>query len=77
MGRTPEQAEAEGRVFYVTVLDAKRRGFLLGPYDTHQEARAHVGRGRDLACASNLQAHFYGYGTCSAPRSLVINTVFN
>lgn len=51
--------------FYVTVKDGNRTGFLLGPYDNHDEALANVDRGREAAFASDNKGRswFYSYGT--------------
>lgn len=51
--------------FYVTVKDGSRTGFLLGPYDTHDEALANVERGKTLAMNTDNAARtwFYAYGT--------------
>lgn len=49
--------------FYVTVIDAGRRGFLLGPFGSHKEAKDNVEVGRNLAIKHNDRAWFYGYGT--------------
>lgn len=53
--------------FYVTVQDAGRTGFLLGPYSDVREALANVQRGRSLACEANSRAVFYAYGTSRLP----------
>ena len=56
--------------FYVTVVDAGRRGFLLGPFDSHEEAKSNIERGRDLAIKNNVRAHFYGYGTARVKQDI-------
>ncbi len=48
---------------HVTVRDAGRTGWLLGPYEDHHAAIAQVDRGRELACAANSRAWFYAFGT--------------
>ena len=55
----------EGKSFYVTVVDGRRSGFLLGPYATHQEAIDNVDRGRRLANEADPRAAFYAFGTSS------------
>lgn len=60
--------EDASRVFYVTCRDAGRVGWLLGPYETHQEAIESVDTGRSLAIDMNPWAHFYEFGTASLPR---------
>jgi len=62
--------------FYVTVRDAGRTGWLLGPYATHQEALDNVERGRDLANEWNAKAWFMAFGTASVPAGTPIRTVF-
>ena len=74
--RSPYWSRKAGRVFYVSVEDAGRRGILLGPFETHQEALDNVRRGRELACDADRKAVFYGFGTCSAPRAQTIKPVF-
>lgn len=51
--------------FYVSVVDGKRVGLLLGPYETHEEALANVQRGREKAFESDGKGRswFYAYGT--------------
>ena len=51
--------------FYVTVKDGPKTGFLLGPYETHEEALANVDRGREAAFESDNKGRswFYAYGT--------------
>src|SRR5436305_14155355 len=53
--------------YYVTVRDAGRAGFLLGPYRRHREALADVDRGAELARAADPRAAFYAFGTARAP----------
>jgi hypothetical protein len=68
--------EAAQREFFVTVRDAGRTAFLLGPYATHEDALTEVERGRELAQNANTWAWFYAFGTASAPAGLVSRTVF-
>lgn len=50
--------------YYVTVQnDVGQTAYLLGPYDTHEEALEHVEEGRLLAESIDLWAHFYAFGT--------------
>lgn len=53
----------DGGRYYVTVVDAGRVGYLLGPYDTHVEALANVERARGLAEGVDPRAWFYAFGT--------------
>jgi hypothetical protein len=48
--------------FYVTVKDAGRTGWLLGPYDSKAEAEGKVTLGAKLAGQHDDRAHFYAYG---------------
>lgn len=59
------------RLFYVTIMkDRIEYAFLLGPYDTKEEADSHVGRGRDLAYARNpTEAQWCAYGTAGVDAS--------
>ena len=59
-----------GTKFYVSVRDGSKVGFLLGPYDTHQQALDQVGRGRDLAYEHDPKAPWYGYGTAGSTSEL-------
>lgn len=79
--RSPYWAGEAGRAFYVTIKRGvhptkMRRGILLGPYDTHQQALDNVQRGADLACNADPAANFDAFGTCSAPRSRPLKPVF-
>ena len=70
--RCPETAERiEGAEFYVSVQDNGRNGFLLGPYETHDEARQNVTRARKFARDVDSRAIWYAFGTCSAPVGLL------
>ena len=53
--------------FYVTVRDAGRTGFLLGPYTDMRDALANVERGKSLALANNSRAFWYAYGVSRLP----------
>ncbi len=64
------------RDFYVTVINGDRKGFLLGPFDTHQESLDNVELGRKLANKADAFAHFYAFGTASAPKGTMIKAVF-
>jgi hypothetical protein len=55
------------RLYFVSMINGTRNGYLLGPYNTYQEASANVDRGRGMAIANDSFAHFYSYGTCSIP----------
>ncbi len=70
------EAQASEREYFVSVINNGRKGFLLGPYATHEEALGQVERGKELAMKADPWAHFYAYGTCSAPVGLVPRTVF-
>lgn len=60
-------AEHRQARFYVTVRDAGRVGFLLGPYDTYAGAHRNVDRGRKLAEEADSWAVFFAYGVSSRP----------
>jgi hypothetical protein len=49
--------------YYVTVYDAGRHGFLLGPFRSKRIAERNVERGRQMADRHNDHAWFYAYGT--------------
>ena len=72
----PTREEEAGLDFYVTVLDSGRTGFLLGPYPTHEEAKAQVERGRELANKADPWAGFYSFGTASLPKGTPRKVVF-
>lgn len=66
--RCPWTAERlDGREFFVSVLDNERHGILLGPYETHDEARENVSRARKIAREVDSRSMWYAFGTCSAP----------
>ncbi len=52
--------------YYVSILDGRRRGLLLGPYSDYETARSHVDRGRELADSANPWACFAGFGVASS-----------
>lgn len=61
------QAEADGRVFYVSVVNGRRHGLLVGPFPTEAAARAQVGPTRTWVLDRDPWAWFYGFGTASLP----------
>ena len=69
-------AEPFGK-FYVTVRDAGKVGFLLGPYDDIRDALDNVRRGRALACAANSRAWFYAYGVTRVAIDATPKVVFS
>lgn len=56
------------RLYYVTIRDANRVGYLLGPYESHVDALNAVDHGRSLAERANAFACFHAFGTASIPR---------
>jgi hypothetical protein len=52
--------------FYVTVRNGSRKGFLLGPYETHGEALANVDRSRRHVEDHHAYAWGWGFGTAKA-----------
>lgn len=63
--------------YYVTVVDPdnlKRRGVLLGPFPTHDEAKQRVDQGRRLAEKANPWAAFYAFGVASS--NAILKPVF-
>lgn len=74
--RSPYWSKQADRVFYVTIERDGKRGVLLGSYETHQDALDNISRGRDLAEGQDGFAAFYSFGTCSAPRTKPLRTVF-
>lgn len=74
-----EKAEVDDRevgkkFYYVSVIDGPRKGLLLGPYPTHDEALKNVDRGKDLAYKADLKSAFYAFGTAGSDDEL--KTVF-
>ena len=49
--------------FYVSVVDGTRRGLLVGPFDTREQALAEVETVRAYVTRWDDRAHFYGFGT--------------
>jgi hypothetical protein len=62
--------------YYVTVRDAGRTGFLLGPYTDYLEVLANIDRGRKLAQAADCRAVFYAFGHSRLPVGTPCRTVF-
>mgnify|MGYP001559567336 CR=1 FL=1 len=65
--------------YYVSIVDTNsgRKGLLLGPFRSHEQALRNVETGRRLAHKADAFAGFYGFGTCSQPiEDLVLKTVF-
>lgn len=51
--------------FYVTMKDAKRTAWLLGPFNEHKVALEAVAVTRQYAINMDAWAHFYAFGTSS------------
>jgi hypothetical protein len=65
--------------FFVTCKKAqtsKQAAFLLGPYETHEEALGNVERGRTMAEKVDQWAAVYAYGTASTAKGAIDHTVF-
>ena len=62
--------------FYVTVNNNGRFGWLLGPFDDHQEALDKVHHARTLAERADPRAAWYAFGTASTPKGTNMPTVF-
>lgn len=58
-----QTADNDTEAFYVTVKDGSRTGWLLGPFDTHEEALKKVNTARTIAEAKDPRAVFYAFGT--------------
>lgn len=73
----PDAAVPDGD-YYVTVRDAGRTGFLLGPYSDLRDALANRQRAINLACDANADAPWYLYGTARVPQlgKPALRTVF-
>jgi hypothetical protein len=68
-----------GRDFFVTckkTKTGKQTAFLLGPYETHEEALKNVERGRTMAEKVDQWAAVYAYGTASTAKGAIDHTVF-
>jgi hypothetical protein len=50
--------------YYVSVINDRKRGLVLGPYAAHSEALANVAIGRQRAEEADPMAVFYSFGTC-------------
>src|SRR5258708_11830242 len=75
-GRVNHDAEPPAGVFYVTVRDAGRTGYLLGPYGDVRDALANVEPGRRLAEGADDRAVFYAYGVSRLPTGTAVSPVF-
>jgi hypothetical protein len=71
-----QDAEPPQGDFYVTVRDAGRTGFLLGPYGDIRDALVNVDRGKGLAEQHNSRAVFYAYGVSRLPFGTTVKPVF-
>ncbi len=65
------------RKFYVSVLDGPRYGFLVGPFDTHDQALAQVDSARAAAEQVDPRAVWYAFGTARAPEGYSTPGVLN
>lgn len=52
--------------WYASVCDGSRRGLVLGPYSSYEEAKANVGRANRLASNVDPKAPWYAYGVASS-----------
>lgn len=55
------------RKFYVSAQDNSRYKIVRGPFTTHEKALDAVESTKNLVFAIDAKAHFYAWGTCSAP----------
>ncbi|MBN8294565.1 hypothetical protein JI664_21510 [Rhodobacter sp. NTK016B] len=55
------------QAFYVSAIDGKRAARIAGPFDSHDEAIAHVEPVRNLAYDITPRSHWWSWGTCSLP----------
>lgn len=63
-----QQPDSKPGAYYVTVIDGKRVGRLLGPFiDDHAGALAMVDQVRAKAEDLDPRAAFYAFGTCRVP----------
>ena len=51
-------------MYYVSVIDGPRYGFLLGPFKFLWSAKAYVERVRDKTNELDPRAWFWAFGTC-------------
>lgn len=54
--------------YYVTVIRGKRVGWLLGPFDAHEDALAKVDLARTMACRIDPWCDFDAFGTTRLER---------
>ena len=54
----------DNECYYVSVIDGKRWGLVLGPFREHQDALDMVDTARDIAVALDGATWFYAWGTC-------------
>ncbi len=62
--------------YYVTVRRLQRTAWLLGPYETQEEAAAQVRRGRILASEVDPWMDFDAFGTAHLAGRVRASTVF-
>ncbi len=61
------QAYEDAHAFYVSVISGPRKGLLLGPLDTHQEALDRVEDVRAWVIERDDRAWWYAFGTAAVP----------
>jgi len=64
-------------LFYCTVRDGNRTGFMLGPFNKLEEAKDSVPLARKLARKVNAWSDFYGFGVSSLPADVEPRVVFD
>ena len=52
-----------GRVFYVSVMDGRRKALAAGPFEHHQDALEAVEPVREYVMNHDFKAAFYAFGT--------------
>ena len=62
--------------YYVTILRDKRRGFLSGPYETHEKAERQVAKSNRRAEACDPWAAFDAFGVTMVDSIEPVKTIF-
>lgn len=71
-----DNALLQGHGYYVTAIYGKRVAYLLGPYDTHEQALTNVERGTSLANDADPRAAFAAFGTAKLTSNQPARTAF-
>jgi hypothetical protein len=67
---------SDARDFYVSVVNGSDYRLLVGPFNDHKTALMYVEPARARACAVDVKAWWYAFGTCSLPKDTPAQAIF-